>query len=111
MKIPNAEDAVVDIRKLHDYCLNEAHPKNKHKARVFAAALGLTANDAELLKSALLDAVQNDTAMLGEKDAYGQRYRIDFTMIGDKGQEVAVRSSWIVRTNEGFPRLTTCYVI
>jgi hypothetical protein len=33
MLIPNAENAVVDIRKLRDYCLNSEHNTGKHKAR------------------------------------------------------------------------------
>ena len=32
MKIPNAERAIVDIRKLRGYCLNPQHVKGKHKA-------------------------------------------------------------------------------
>jgi hypothetical protein len=39
MTIPHADRAVVDIRKLRDYCLNPLHDEGKHKARVFAAAL------------------------------------------------------------------------
>ena len=31
MKIPNAEHAVVDISKLHDYCLSPIHDEGKHK--------------------------------------------------------------------------------
>ncbi len=49
MRLPNAERAVVDIAKLRDYCLNFEHPRGRHKARVFAAALGLTTADAEML--------------------------------------------------------------
>ena len=30
MVIPNAEHAVVDIRKLRDYCLDPLHPEGKH---------------------------------------------------------------------------------
>jgi len=37
MIIPNAERAVVDIRKLRDYCLNPLHDDGKHKAQLFAA--------------------------------------------------------------------------
>ncbi len=54
MTIPNAERAVVDIRKLRDYCLDPAHDEGKHKARLFAAAVGMTANDAEHLRNVLL---------------------------------------------------------
>lgn len=32
MHIPNAEQAVVDIRKLREYCLSMTHPRGKHKA-------------------------------------------------------------------------------
>jgi predicted RNase H-like HicB family nuclease len=35
MIIPNAERAVVDVRKLRDYCLNSTHDQGKHKARLF----------------------------------------------------------------------------
>lgn len=32
MPIPNAENAVVDIRKLRDYCLNAEHENGKRLA-------------------------------------------------------------------------------
>jgi hypothetical protein len=50
MLIPNAENAIVDIRKLRDYCLNPEHENGKHKARLFASILGMTADDAEELR-------------------------------------------------------------
>ena len=50
MKLPNADQAVVDIAKLRDYCLNPLHPVGKHKARVFRSALGFTIDDAERLR-------------------------------------------------------------
>jgi hypothetical protein len=47
MKLPNAERAFIDLAKLRDYSLCATHPEGKHKARVFAAALGIAATDAE----------------------------------------------------------------
>jgi hypothetical protein len=44
VKLPNAERAIVNIAKLRDYCLNPEHEHGSHKARVFAAKLGLTAD-------------------------------------------------------------------
>jgi hypothetical protein len=41
MKLPNAEKAFVDIEKLSGYCLNTAHERGKHKARLFSSVLGL----------------------------------------------------------------------
>jgi len=71
MKVPNADHALVDIRKLRDYCLDPAHRTGKHKARVFLAALGMTADDAEVLRNALLTAVREYEAESGLKDNYG----------------------------------------
>ena len=35
MKLPNGERAIVDTRKLLEYCLNSEHPRGRNKARVF----------------------------------------------------------------------------
>ena len=58
MKLPNSEQAVVDIAKLRDYSLDLTHKEGRHKARVFAAALGLTRNDADWLLDQLLAAAR-----------------------------------------------------
>jgi hypothetical protein len=50
MLIPNGELAIVDIRKLRDYCPNLNHNTGKHKARLFLYILGITAEDAEDLR-------------------------------------------------------------
>jgi hypothetical protein len=110
MKLPNGERAVVDLAKLRDYCLNPDHPRGRHKARVFAAALGLTADHAERLRNALLEAAVIEEAAATDRDEYGQRYVMDFTINGPAGQG-RVRSSWIIRSGEGFARLTSCYVL
>ncbi len=95
--------------KLQEYCLSLTHPRGRHKARVFAAILGLTADDAELLRDALLQAAIIEDATPTDQDEFGQRYVIDFQMQGPQGTAI-VRSAWIVRTGEPFPRLTSCYV-
>jgi hypothetical protein len=110
MLLPNGAQAIVDIRKLRDYCLNPDNPRGSNKARVFAAALGLTAADATILQNALLDAARHNEAVSGELDAYGQRYIIEFEMITAIGSAM-VRSGWIILHGEAAPRLTTCYVV
>ena len=110
MSLPNAEEAVVDIGKLRDYCLNPEHPRGRHKARVFSAALGLADKDAEELRLALLSAARSEAAVRGAEDEYGERYVLDFEMSTVVGT-ATVRSGWIVRRGEGFPRLTSCYVL
>ncbi len=108
MKVPNADRAVVDIRKLSEYCLNPAHREGRHKARLFAAALGVTRDDAEDLLQMLMQAVVTHEARPGRRDEYGQRYIVDFTMVW-RGRRALVRSSWIVEYGSDIPRLTSCY--
>jgi hypothetical protein len=110
MGLPGAENAVVDVQKLRDYCLNPMHPRGRHKARVFASALGLQREDAESLRTQLLEAALKFAAIATESDEYGQRYTVDFDCVR-ANRRARIRSSWIVRPEEAFPRLTTCYVL
>jgi hypothetical protein len=110
MKLPNAENAFADLVKLRDYSLSLTHPEGKNKARVFAAALGLTAADAEWLREQLLAAVLGEECAWGRKTEYGQRYTVDFRLCRND-REAQVRSAWIVRPDEDFPRLVSCYVL
>jgi hypothetical protein len=110
VKLPNPERAVVDVAKLRDYCLSLRHPRGRHKARVFGSALGITPEKVEVLREALLQAALQTDAMPSESDPHGQRYVVDFEMIGPFGRRT-VRSCWIVRVGEDYPRLTTCYVL
>ncbi|MDL1963865.1 MAG: hypothetical protein LWW98_05925 [Deltaproteobacteria bacterium] len=110
MKLPNAEKAFVDIEKLSGYCLNSAHDRGKHKARLFSSVLGLTSDNAEELRRTLLEAARNHDAETSRDDRYGKRYVIDLTIITEKGQ-AKVRSTWIIQTHEKFARLTSCYIL
>ena len=109
MRLPNGEQAIVDIRKLRDYCLNPNNPRGSNKARVFARALGITAKSADTLRLKLLEIAASEKAAIGELDNYGQRYTIDFEMATEVGT-ATVRSGWIILQSETIPRFTTCYV-
>ena len=110
MKLPNGDEAIVDIRKLTEYCLDPGHLRGRHKARVFAAALGLTAENAEELRQLLLASAAAVDAELTSIDQYGDRYVLDFDVA--RGSWTArVRSGWIIRRGEQIPRLTSCYVL
>lgn len=111
MKLPSGSTAVIDIEKLRDYCLSSQHPEGRHKARVFLSALGMTASDAEGLRTLLLsEAKQSNVAHMTGADKYGCRYSID-SVISWGSRSAQVRSAWIVKSGEDFPRLTSCYVL
>jgi hypothetical protein len=111
MKLPNGARAVVDIEKLRDYCLSSQHPEGRHKARVFLSALGMVSSDAAGLREVLLSAavVNNDVFMMNV-DEYGCRYSMDVVVMW-VSREALVRSAWIIKTGEEFPRLVSCYVL
>jgi hypothetical protein len=111
MKLPNGSRAIVDPAKLSDYCLNVTHPRGKHKARMFRAALGITAQNSDVLNRQLLHAAAtSEHAVFRERAEIGDLYQIDFTATGPGGACV-VRSGWIIRKDEDFPRLTTAFVL
>src|SRR3972149_963261 len=108
MKVPNADSAVVDIRKLRDYCLNLLHDEGKHKARLFESALGITADNAEQLRNILLQMLKTNDAELSRRDKYGQRYTVDFVLEW-QGKRAKIRSGWIIEHGSNIPRMTSCY--
>jgi hypothetical protein len=61
-RMPNGERAIVDLRKLEDYCLSPSHIRGRHKARVFMQALGLDRSDASWLRQAPLEAARTNQA-------------------------------------------------
>lgn len=110
MKLPNPDRAIIDRRKLTDYCLNPNHPDGRHKARVFESALGLNLNDVDVLETALLKSISQYDAVEDKQNKYGTKYVIDF-VLAHNDKEAVIRSVWIVRNSENFPRLVTCYVV
>ena len=110
MKLPNPDKAIIDDGKLAGYCLNPKHTDGQDKARVFKSALGLTINDADELKKALLFAVKTYHAIPDKKNAYGQKYIIDFPLT--RGNQTAtIHSVWMVDNQQEVPRLITCYIL
>ena len=95
MLIPNAQNAVVDIRKLRAYCLNPEHDDGKHKARLFSSSLSMTADCAEELPQILLTVVKTHEARLGRQDEFGQRYILAFTLEW-QNRSATLRSAWII---------------
>ncbi|MDO8294185.1 MAG: hypothetical protein Q7T29_15195 [Gallionella sp.] len=111
MKLPNGASAVVDIEKLQDYCLSSEHPEGRHKARVFLSAL--------VMETSLFTATANSRIsrnlpasadVIPSADKYGCRYSMDVVVTWGS-REALVRSAWIVKAGEEFPRLASCYVL
>lgn len=110
MKLPNGDLAIINPRKIYDYCLSQVHEDGQHRAHLFASLLGLSTHQADQLVQALQNVAAAGDADLGKQDEYGQRYVIVFEFTGTSGN-AKIRSAWIIRANETVPRLVTCYIL
>jgi hypothetical protein len=108
--LPNGDRAILDLRKLIDYCLNPAHSRGRHKARVFREALGIGQADATELRALLLFAAAHEIPIPLPRDAWGDRWQIDVA-ISRQGRRAVVRTIWIFRNAEQIPRFVTCWVL
>lgn len=109
-RLPQSEQAILDLRKIEDYCLNPSHPRGRHKARVFREALGVERSDAVWLRDVLLDGARTGEAVLVATDAWGAYWRLDITVRRQRKSAV-VRTIWIVPGQESVPRFVTCWVL
>ena len=108
--LPNPNEAVVDIRKIEDYCLSSSHPRGRHKARVFREALDLQRSDAGWLRDVLLEAARSGEASQIATDSWGTQWRLD-AAVTRQDKSVVIRTIWIVRTGQTAPRFVTCWVL
>jgi hypothetical protein len=108
VRLPNAERAIVDDRKIRDYLLSTEHPVGRFKATFFQS-LGYSASDPKLLQEALLAHGGLGEAETGEASAYGQRYRVRGMLRGLAGRAASVVSVWIVPAGEEVPRFITAF--
>lgn len=108
MKLPNAEHAIIDRRKLRDYLLSRSHPIGRFKASFFARA-GFGPADCEALASQLRALAMRGRSEPGESNEYGQKYLVSGTLTGPEGVRIEVTSVWIVPAGSDTPRLVTVY--
>jgi hypothetical protein len=110
MKLPNGERADLGS-KIEDYVLNPSHWEGRHKARVFESMLGITRRNQQVLREAILAAaVDSDEAeALGDND-YGTLYVLRFPLT-IAHRTAMILTAWIIRHEEDFSRLITCYIL
>jgi len=110
MTVQDASRAFIDPRKLEEYSLSLEHPRGRHKARVFQSALNVSKNNVAELEMRIRQAITEEECTQGDSDRFGERYTVDFQWTR-QGRTATVRTTWIVRTGEDFPRLTSCCVL
>ena len=102
MRVPNAENAVIDPRKLYEYLLDPNHPDGASKADYLALA-GYTGRDWAQLDSDLRGQLLSLEARPGRPSPYGRKYEVAGSLTGPNGVSLGIRSIWIVRHGESPP--------
>ena len=108
-RLPRADRAVVAREKLEGYLLNRQHEVGRHKARVFASALGIQQRDWQYLRDQLQSAVVDAPARGVRETPWGSLYEVVVAVDGLNGQTRQVMTVLLVAGDDP-PRLVTAYV-
>jgi hypothetical protein len=108
MKVPGAENAVIEPAKVRHYLLAQGHPVGRFNA-VFFRAFGYAADDWQVLEADLRSVAEAGEAVLGKPSEYGQKYEVRGIITGPNQKTVEIVTVWIIRTDETFPRFVTAH--
>ena len=108
MKLPNAENAIVDRAKIVGYLLSDTHPVGRHKAVVFQR-YGFMPEWWQEMAAALKKHASDHEITIEEPSPFGKRFIIEGIMQVPDGRAPLVRTVWFLRTGETLPRFVTAY--
>lgn len=108
MKLPNAENALVEEAKLLGYLLNPDHPHGTHKAR-YLGRFGFNPDNLDAARSALLKHGRSYDVARVVQTGYGPRYAVDGVLETPDQRNPYVRTVWQMDNGEVAPRLITAY--
>jgi hypothetical protein len=108
MRLPNADNAVVERDKVVHYLLNALHPDNDGKARFFCG-LGFSQEDWQRLADALRTAAAIHSVSKMMASPHGTKYIVDGRIETPGGKTPLVSAVWIVDVGLDTPRLVTAY--
>lgn len=109
--LPGADRAVVPREKLEGYLLNPEHEVGQHKARLFAAALGIHRGDWEYLRDQLTAGILAAAVTSVRETSWGRLYEAILPVEGLNGETRRVMTVWLIEPGEEVPRFVTGYVV
>ncbi len=92
-RVPRADEAVVPEDKLARYALDPDHPRGRHKARVFSAALGIERADWRYLRDQLIDSLADAPTLGTRVTPFGVLYETLVLIDGLNGHYCAGRGN------------------
>jgi hypothetical protein len=108
MKLPNAELAIVEKKKIQEYLLNPDHRDGASKARFFVE-FGFRREAWEVLAIALREHGRNNEVIRSKETGFGPRYEVHGELEAPDGRHPRICTVWQVDAPEITPRLITAY--
>jgi hypothetical protein len=108
MKLPNAQKAIVDEKKVREYLLSPSHPVGRFKAKFFGS-IGFPPEAWSPFLKALQRLAEEGEAVLLDDSEYGRKYSVRGEISGAGARPAEVDSVWIIRAGDDAPRLVTVY--
>jgi hypothetical protein len=108
MKVPNANQAVVEHKKVVDYLLNLIHPDGAPKARFFLS-MGFAPDEWQILADNLREMILENDITERIESLHGLKFIVDGPIRTPVGQWPRVRTVWIIDEGASAPRLVTAY--
>jgi len=108
MKLPGADNLIVEREKIVDYLLNASHPDNSGKAEFFLD-LGFKRSHWQLMAAAFRNAVANQSISKIMASPHGTKCIVEGRVETPNGKAPWVRTVWIVDFGKDEPRLVTDY--
>lgn len=106
MKLPNAQQAIVEQRKITEYLLSIVNPDDWSKGDFFLR-FGFSADDWEVFADALkLQGATHEVVRIDET-LYGPRYHVDGTIETPDGRNPWIKTVWQFDAGTDYPRLIT----
>lgn len=110
MRLPNAGRAQVDRDKLEHYLVSQSHPIGRSKARFFRG-VGFDESNLAILQQALIGIASAEEIVETIASAYGTKYIVDGSITTPSGDQVRLRTVWIIEQGRDRPRFVTAYPI
>jgi hypothetical protein len=104
-KLPNADAATIDPRKVTHYLLDLRHPDGGPKAAYFVR-FGFREDDPKPLMESLLEHGRSGEVMRLQKTAFGTNYIVEGPFNALDGRKPRLRTVWII-DDGGAPRFVT----
>ena len=108
MKLPNADQLVIEREKIVEYLLNPAHRYGASKARFFSE-FGCQVEKWEILADALREHGRRHEVARVQETGFGPRYLIEGELHTPIGRRPRVRTVWQMEEGAVAPRLISAY--